>query len=122
MENKRIVLFERYKGVQFVLERSLKKYQGEIEIVSANDVNEVKALIDEDQVDLFITELSKMNSDGLTVSRYARRSNPDLRIIWITVLGCNVFKQQKEQLHIFECMEKPLEINEFRADVLEALA
>lgn len=121
MANKRIILFEKYQGVQFVLERSLRKYQGEIEIVSANEVDEAKALVASDHVDLLITELSKVNSDGLTVSRYARKMNSELRIIWITVLGCNEFKKQKENLNILECMEKPLEIDKFRADVLEAL-
>lgn len=121
MTNKRIVLFEKYKGVQFVLERSLRKYQDDIEIVSAMGVDEVKELVDSDRVDLLITELSKMNTDGLTISRYARRANPDLKIIWITVLGCDKFKRQRENLNILECIEKPLEIDEFRADVLEAL-
>ncbi len=104
-----------------MLERSLRKYQGEIEIVSANEVDEAKALVASDHVDLLITELSKVNSDGLIVSRYARKMNSELRIIWITVLGCNEFKEQKENLNILECMEKPLEIDKFRADVLEAL-
>ncbi|MCB2209877.1 response regulator [bacterium] len=121
MKNKRIILFERHKGVQFVLERSLRKFNGEIEILSAKDVDEVKALVDADHADLLITELSKMDSDGLAVSKYARQANPNLKIIWITVLGCNEFKQQKDQLNILDCMEKPLEISEFRADVLEAL-
>jgi DNA-binding NtrC family response regulator len=104
-----------------VLERSLRKYKGEIEIISANGVDEVKALVEANHVDLLITELNKMNADGLTVSRYARQINPDIKIIWITVLGCNEFRQQKEKLDILECMEKPLEIDDFRADVLEAL-
>lgn len=121
MLNKRIILFERYKGVQFVLERSLRKFDGEIEIVSSNDVDEVKALVIADHADLLISELSKLDSDGLAVSEYARRVNPDLKIIWITVLGCNEFKQQKEELDILDCMEKPLEIKDFREEVLEAL-
>ncbi|MDY6872969.1 MAG: hypothetical protein SVR81_03230 [Chloroflexota bacterium] len=103
------------------MERSLRKFDGEIEIVSSNDVDEVKALVIADHADLLISELSKLDSDGLAVSEYARRVNPDLKIIWITVLGCNEFKQQKEELDILDCMEKPLEIKDFREEVLEAL-
>lgn len=120
-ESKRIVLFERYEGVRFVVEQSLKKYQENIQIISIHDVDEVKKWIDGESIDLLITELSKFNAEGMEISRYARKRHPDLKIIWITVLGCNEFLDQKIALGIYQCLEKPLEIDEFRGDVLKAI-
>lgn len=121
MAEKNIILFEKYDGVRFVLKRSLSKYNQDITIHASHWKNEVKHIIDRDNVDLLVTELSRLNPDGLEISRYARKTHPDIKIIWITVLGCNLFRDQKEKIGNVQCIEKPLEINEFRENVLEAL-
>jgi DNA-binding NtrC family response regulator len=121
MEEKNIILFERYAGVRFVLERSLSKYQDKINIHSSHWKEDVKKLIDNNDTDLLITELNNADSDGLEISRYARKHFPDLPIIWITVMGCHECREQQEKLNILQCIEKPLEIEEFRKGILEVL-
>jgi len=121
MNEKNIILFERYDGVRFVLERSLKKYRKNIEIISTNHKSEIKNMLNENEVDLLITELSKIHPAGMEISHYAKQIKPNLKIIWITVMGCHLFREQKENLGIFRCIEKPLSINNFRKDVLRAL-
>lgn len=121
METKNIVLYENYDGVRFILERSLSKSTHNINIQSSNQKKEIKSIIDEDQIDLLITELSSKNADGLEISRYARKLKPSIKIIWITVLGCNVFKEIKNKIGNIKCIEKPLEIKDFRRDVFNAL-
>ncbi len=121
MDEKNIVLYEKYDGVRFVLERSLARFFGDIRIHSSHWKNEVKQLIDQDGVDLLVTELSRENPDGLELSRYARKEHPDLKIIWITVLGCDRFKDQKKIIGNVMCIEKPLEINAFRKNIIRAL-
>jgi len=121
MNLKNIVLFERYDGVRFVLERSLSKYKDDITIHSSHWKNEIKHQIDNKKIDLLITELCKVDTEGLEISCYARKYFPQMTIIWITVMGCHEFREQKKSLGIFQCIEKPLEIGEFRKDVLEAL-
>ena len=118
---KKILLFERYEGVRFIVERSLKKYQEGIEINSIHDIEGVKRKIENSDIDLLITELSKLNADGLEISRYARKQHPEMKIIWITVLGCYEFSEQMKALGIYKCLEKPLEIDKFRADILNVL-
>lgn len=121
MNEKNIILYEKYDGVRFVLERSLLKYKDDISIYSSHWKNEIKNRIENNDVDLLITELSKFNPDGLEISRYARKIAPELKIIWITVLGCHVFREHKVKLGNVICIEKPLEIRNFRKDVLQAL-
>ncbi len=121
MDVKKIILFERYDGVRFVLERSLSKYKNDITIRSSHWKDEVIELIDKNSTDLLITELSKADIDGLEVTRYARNHSPELTIIWITVMGCYECREQQKKFNIFKCIEKPLEIALFRQDILEAL-
>lgn len=121
MAEKKIVLFEHYDGVRFILERSLSKSQHDIDIMSSNQKIDIKNFLDEENVDLLITELSSRNPDGLEISRYARKSEPNLKIIWITVLGCDVFREIKNKIGNIKCIEKPLEIADFRRDVYKAL-
>jgi DNA-binding NtrC family response regulator len=121
MNSKNIILFERYDGVRFVLERSLLRYKDNIEIYSSHVKNEIKNRIENQNVDLLITELSKANPDGFELTCFARKAAPRLKIIWITVLGCDVFAEQRERLGNIKCIEKPLEIKNFRKNVLKAL-
>ena len=121
MKERNIILFEKYDGVRFVLEKSLSCYEDKVNIMSSYWKKEAKQLIKENHVDLLITELSKNQPDGLEISNYARKISPDLKIIWITVLGCNNFRKQREALGNILCIEKPLEINDFRNTVLKAI-
>ena len=121
MDKKKIILYERYDGVRFVLERSLLKSKQNIQIHSTHWKREVKDLIDKHNVDLLITEINKADPIGLEISHYARKTMPNLKIIWITVQSCSVFKSIKEKIGDVHCIEKPLEIRDFRQDVFEAL-
>ena len=121
MNMKNVVLYEHYDGVRFILERSLSKATEDINIHSSSLKKDIKDIIDQNHVDLLITELSRANSSGLELSRYARKSSPDLKIIWITVLGCDVFRELKNKIGNIKCIEKPLEIKDFRQDVFKAL-
>ncbi|MBW6474961.1 MAG: hypothetical protein K0B14_17675 [Anaerolineaceae bacterium] len=121
MNQKNIVLFERYDGVRFVLERGLSSITGEIKIFSSHWKDEVKHQIRNQPIDLLITEISKVNPDGLELSRFARKVSPEITIIWITVQGCHMFRKQKELLGNITCIEKPLEIKRLKENVLRAL-
>lgn len=121
MNEKNIIIYERYDGVRFVLERSLSKYKTEIDIFSSYWKNEIKSRLENNSVDLLITELSKFSPDGLEISCFAREKSPELKIIWITVQGCHVFRELQGKLGNIQCIEKPLEIKSFREKVLQAL-
>lgn len=121
MDAATIVLFERNKGVCFVLEKSLDKYEDWIQVISVHSGEQALKIIEERPFDLLISEISKTNSDGLQISARARQLWPDLRIIWVTVAGCRAFSREKNQLNIVSCLEKPLDIKDFRRVTLGAL-
>lgn len=119
MDTKIIVLFERYEGVRFVLEQSLEKFQDKIKIISSKNKQKIISEITNHSVDLLITEISSIHPDGLEISAYARKHHPNLDIVWITVLGCDVYNEIQEKLGRIYCMEKPLDIKIFRNNILD---
>lgn len=121
MSEKIIILYENYPGVRFVLERSLSIYKGEITVHASSDKERIKKKINLNGVDLLITELSQTNLDGIEISSFARKLDPEIKIIWVTASSCNKFRQQKKRFGNITCIEKPLEIRNFRENVLEVL-
>lgn len=122
MNRKNIALFERHEGVRFVLGKSLAIYNHLINIHTANEYKEIKVLLIGEEIDLLITELCKSNPDGMNLSIFARQTHPLMKIIWITAVGCTYFSEIKKELGNIICLEKPLEIAQFRVDVLQALS
>lgn len=121
MDEKNIVLFEKHDGVRFVLEKSLEKYEEHVSIFSSHWHHEVQQWLKDENVDLFITELNPANPFGIELSQYAREINPNLQILWISILGCNLYCDLRKSLGNVRCIEKPLEIEVFRHNVLHAL-
>lgn len=120
-KEKKILLYERYDGVRFVLEQSLAPYGDKFNIYSSHLKKEIKSRIEQEYIDLLITEISKINPDGLEISYSARALSPDLQIIWITVQGCHNFHKSKNELGNIICIEKPLEIKTIREIILQKL-
>jgi DNA-binding NtrC family response regulator len=121
MLQKKIILYEQHKGVRFVLERSLSKIDKEIDIISSHSKDIIKHYLKKGSVDLLITDLEASNHNGVGLSILARKTLPDLNIIWTTVLGCDLFIKEKNNLGNIICIEKPLDIKSFRKTVLNAL-
>jgi|GEM_PF-3491157 len=121
MAKKKIFLFEKHDGVRFVLERSLAKYHEKIQIHSFSWKEEIKKMINLNHLDLLITELDLTNPIGIGISSFARSKSPNLKILWVTALGCDVFREHKQKLGDIICIEKPLQILDFRTSVLDLL-
>ena len=121
MSEKTIILYENYPGVRFVLERSLSIYEGEITVHASSVKELLKKKIKMNGFDLLITEISQTDLDGIEISSFARKLDPEIKIIWVTASSCSVFRQQKKRLGNITCIEKPLEIRNFRENVLEVL-
>jgi DNA-binding NtrC family response regulator len=121
MKTKTIVLFEQYEGVCFVMERCLRKYQDQITVHPVYSLGQAQRLFGTQGVDLLVTEISLTNREGMEISRFARAHEPELKIVWVTVASCDAFSEEKRRLGVYKCMEKPLEIQEFRRTIAEAL-
>ncbi len=113
-EEIRIVLFEQHDGVRFVLQRILENCCDLIHVTATRNKNFIKKLIDDNQVDILITELSRLDRIGLELTKYASNSDTEIKIVWVTVLGCHLFRKEMRALGVARCFEKPLEAKTLR--------
>jgi DNA-binding NarL/FixJ family response regulator len=118
MSDLQIVLFERYDGVRFVLTKALDKFQNDFSIQAFRHKRLIKKFIDQNKVDILITELSKVDPVGVEISRYVHEQEPDIKIVWITVVGCHEYRQEMKDLEIALCFEKPLDLSSFRKGIM----
>lgn len=118
---KRILLVEDDEQVLFTLRASLPRLDIPFEIITANDGRDAFRLLQSTPLDLFVTAIRLPGVDGITLTQLVRSWLPQLPVIWITAHGCEPVRAQGEQLGIYRCLEKPVEVGVFRSAVQEAL-
>lgn len=120
-EGRRILLVDDDEGVLFVLRASLLRLGSEHEVVTANHgQSALKALV-AGSFDLLITDMRLPGVDGLALTERLRADGAVTEVIWITAYGCRQLRADAARLRVRHCLEKPVEIAEFRRTVLAAL-
>jgi DNA-binding NtrC family response regulator len=68
-----------------------------------------------------ITDIVMPGISGVELTAAIRDVHSDTTVIWITAHGCRRFETEREQLGVYRCLEKPVEIAKIRQVVLDAL-
>jgi YesN/AraC family two-component response regulator len=120
---KQILLVDDEESVLFVLYNGLLRLDDvyEIEIDKAHDGREALDKVKERRFDLIITDLRLPGMDGVQLTEAVRELDPDVVVIWITAYDCQRARRDAERLGVRRCLDKPLEIDEIRETVREAL-
>lgn len=108
--------------VRYVLHRALLKLSDECRVTTAGNARDALELTRQDDFDLIIADLGLEEMDGLQFTRALKRMDGGAMVIWITVDDCSDVRAAAHRLAIHECLEKPLEISDFRQAVRKALA
>jgi DNA-binding NtrC family response regulator len=119
--NKRILIADDEARVLLILRDALQKLGKGIEIVTVSSGAEAMIKSKERAFDLLISDLRMPGIDGIELARLIKTSNPDTTIIWITAYGCHQVAAEVEDLGVYVCLDKPLEIQQIRKVVREAL-
>jgi DNA-binding NtrC family response regulator len=119
----RVLIVDDDKSVLFVLGNVLKKVGDHqpIEIVTAQDGQQALERFQQEEFDLVIMDLRLPGIDGVRLTEAIRRSDSDVIVIWITAYDCYKASPDARRLSVYRCLDKPLEIEEIRATVREAL-
>lgn len=119
----RVLIVDDDKSVLFVLGNALKKVgdHQHIEIVTAQDGQQALERFQQEEFDLVITDLRLPGIDGVRLTEGIRTSDSDVIVIWITAYDCYKASPDARRLSVYRCLDKPLEIDEIRATVREAL-
>jgi DNA-binding NtrC family response regulator len=117
----RILLVDDDTRVLFVLGETLGTLGDRYEIVSAENGQSALARIRETYFDLVITDLRMPDMNGVELTEAIRALSPTTGVIWMTAYDCRTLADQAARLGVFRCLDKPLEIDDIRDTVREAL-
>lgn len=115
----RILLVDDEVKVLFVLYEVLVGLGPGIEVLTAQNGRAALERLEQERIDLLITDLKMPNMNGIELTQAVRASNPDLPIIWITAY--DAWASDAEKFDIEHYLHKPLEIDALRTIVQQAL-
>ena len=117
----RILIVDDEKLVRFVMERALDKLEIDFRLDSVSGGHEAFDLIEQEPVDLVITDIKMPDGGGVELTERMRESGMDSTVVWVTAYGCEGYREDAERLGVFRCVEKPLEVSMIRQVVEDAL-
>jgi two-component system response regulator GlrR len=121
-ECRRILLVDDDGLVLFVLRASLLRMPTPYDVISARDGGEAYRLLQADNFHLLVTDIRLPGIDGVSLTQAARSLAREMAVVWITAHGCAPLREEAVRLGVYCCLEKPVEVSEFRRVVEGALA
>jgi DNA-binding NtrC family response regulator len=118
---KRILVVDDEDRVLMVLREGLAMLGEGYEIATAQNGLEALGKVKERAFDVLITDLRMAGMDGEALTEAVRAWNPSVRVIWITAYNCHEVRAEAERLSVYRCLDKPVDIEEIRAVVLQVL-
>jgi DNA-binding NtrC family response regulator len=108
--------------VLFVLNRALRALEnGHRCIETAQSGQEALEKVLAKFYVVVITDIVMPGISGVELTAAIKDAHSDTMVIWITAHGCHRFETEREQLGIYRCLEKPVQIAEIRQVALDAL-
>lgn len=121
-ERKRILLVDDDRQVLFVLQAALRRLNLPCDIETAQDGHAAYRLLEGSAFDLLVTDIRLPGLDGISLTELVRSRASLLPVIWITAYGCRTLHEDAVRLRIYRCLEKPVEVEEFRQIVRQAIS
>ncbi len=122
MSDKHILIVDDETTILSVLKRSLEKLDRGYIISTAPDGQSALAQLKGARFDLVITDYKMAGMDGLELLQEVRSLQPEARTILMTAYGNDKVRAEAQRLETYRYMVKPLEIDDFRQTVQDALS
>lgn len=121
MLTKRILIADDDPLVLFTLREILSTKFPNRQIETCTDGAAALAKLKQSAFDLVVLDLVMPGLNGLEVVKAMRSLGINTTVIWITGHGCIDLKENCVQFKVFDCLEKPLQIEVIRLCVSQAL-
>jgi CheY-like chemotaxis protein len=118
---KRILVVDDEPCVLFVLRQSLATLNGKYQVATAGNAQEALDLLRQEDFDLVVTDLRMPGTDGIELTEAIRSLRLSPIVLWMTAHGCAEVKGAAQRLAVEMCLDKPLEVDAFRAAVAAAI-
>lgn len=121
MSSKRILIVEDEERVRLVLQHTLARLGREYETVTAENGSEALEEVRNAAFDLMITDLRMPGMGGVALTKAIRTLSPRTIVVWITAYRSQETDAEAQRLGVYRCLDKPVEVDEIRRIVREAL-
>ncbi|MHB1294693.1 MAG: response regulator [Anaerolineae bacterium] len=118
---KHILIVDDDDAVLFILRDCMARLGDSYQICTAGNGREALRTIRDSNLDLLITDLKLPGMSGVELTAAFRVANKHTPVIWITAYGCHKMRDQAEELGVYRCLTKPLDVSEIRQVAREAL-
>lgn len=118
---KKILIADDDSVTRSMLSRMLKPYADSLEIMTAGDGKEATRFVDGNSVDLVVADLQLPMADGRALPAYIKDRYPGMPMIVMTAFGTPELRRKMEALSHTRYFEKPLNINELKASILDVI-
>ncbi len=122
MKIKRILIVDDETAILSVLKNSLKKLGDGFEVTTAIDGQTALEYLKQNPFDLVITDYKMIGMDGLELLEAVRSLQPDAFTILMTAYGNDAVEAETHRLNTYSYLIKPVEIDQFRQIVKNALS
>lgn len=119
---KNILITDDEKSFLVSLKEGLGGGKGAYRILTAEHGEQAIDQMENEHVDLLITDLRMPVMDGYELLAWVSTHRPELPVIVMTAFGDSELEAKLEQYNTFRCLEKPLDFAMLRAIVKTALA
>jgi len=119
---KMILIVDDEERVLFVLQNALTKLENNFEVATAGTGEDALRKARDTSFDLVVTDMIMPDMDGIEFTEEIRGLPSEPAVVWMTAYGCRSFEGEAERLGVYRCVEKPLEIQQFRDVVRQAIS
>jgi DNA-binding NtrC family response regulator len=118
----KILVVDDEKRFLFVLQSGLSRIGDGVVVETANSAEAALQKMEDMAFDLIITDLVMPDMNGVEFTKRVKEIRPQTLVVWMTAHGCQTFESEAKRLDIADCIEKPVEIQEFRKVVRDVMA
>jgi DNA-binding response OmpR family regulator len=120
--NKEILIVDDEQKVGFFLSQSLTRMSDRYDVKTARSGEEALDILENDSIDLLITDLRMPGISGLDLIQWVRASSPETRVVLITAYGSEEIQARARQLDVYRYLRKPFTVKDFTGVVQGALS
>jgi len=119
---KNVLIVDDEKPFLMSLTDGLSAYAGEFKTITAENGQKAVDVLKSAKIDLVVTDLKMPRMDGFELLAHMSHHHPDVPAIVMTAFGTPQIEDRLRAMGTVQYIEKPLNLNELAARILEELA
>lgn len=121
LTQQRILVVDDEENIGLIVQRGLKKLPNFI-VKFAQNADQALAYCEESPFDLVITDYIMPGQNGIALAAHIKKLYPKTVILMLTARNDDELYRQAKEIEIQRVLDKPVEINEIRKIVSQALS